>query len=153
MNNYNLEEDRRNLKPMIALFKSHQSLSRIIKEDIKKYDFDLNEFAVIEVIYHYNCLRVSEINEKVLVNSSSLTYILDKLVNKGLIQRVKDQDDKRVIIIEITNEGKKLGDEIFPKHYQMLNNIFDVITDDERVILTNLLKKIGLEANSYGGEK
>lgn len=150
MSNYKLEDDKINLKPMITLFKSHQSLTKFIKDDIRKYEFDLNEFGVLEVLYHHPRLRVSHVNEKVLVNSSSLTYILDKLEKKLLIKREVDKDDKRVIYIKLTNEGKKVGDKIFPPHYKQLNQIFGCLTGEEKDELSRLLKKVGLKAKEFG---
>lgn len=152
MNSYNLSNDRINLKAMITLFKAHQSLTEVIKDDIRKYDFDLNEFAVYEVVYHYKQLRVSEINDKVLVNSSSLTYILDKLVRKNIIERLQDEDDRRVFNIRITKEGQLLGNRIFPSHYELLTKVFNVLTEDERELLSSLLKKVGFSAKEIGNE-
>ena len=152
MNSYNLSNDRINLKAMITLFKAHQSLTEVIKDDIREYDFDLNEFAVYEVVYHYKQLRVSEINDKVLVNSSSLTYILDKLVRKNIIERLQDEDDRRVFNIRITKEGKLLGNRIFPSHYELLTKVFNVLTEDERELLSSLLKKVGFSAKEIGNE-
>lgn len=152
MSEYDVTLDKVNLKPMITLFKAYQALTRIVKDDIKKFDFDLNEFAVLEVMFHHDQLKVNEINDKVLVNSSSLTYILDKLVKKGLIIRIKDEIDKRSFNIQMTKEGKILGSKIFPTHYSLLTEVFNVLDEEEKATLCSLLKKVGKHASSYSDD-
>ena len=135
--------DKIKLKPMITLFKAHKSFLEYIKNDIKDYSFDLNEFAVLEVIYHKKKISVSSIKEKILLANSSLSYILDKLEKRKLIKRVKDIYDKRVYYISLTNEGNIFCNKIFPKHYHNLKEVMNVLTNEEKIKLSNLLKKLG----------
>ena len=146
MREKHLTKDRDSLKTMIILFKTHQALTEYIKEDIKDSGFDLNEFAVFEVIYHKQKLQVHEIKEKVLVAPSSLTYILDKLVKKGLIKRERCVNDGRVFYITLTDKGLEKGLEVFPKHYSNLKTIFDELSLEESESLNEQLKKIGYKA-------
>lgn len=147
-----LKQNRKELKPMIVMFKAYHSLIEVIKEDIKDTGFDFNEFTVLEVVYHKNRLTVADIKDKVLVVSSSLTYILDKLTKKNLIRRVKCTDDRRVTYVELTEEGLKRSKEVFPKHYDNLKEIFKVLTEDEKINMTDILKKVGFSAINFQEE-
>lgn len=138
MNNY-----KQKLKPMITLFKAHQQLVKFIKIDISDTNLDLNEFAVLEVVYHYNKITVNEIHNKLLVAASSLSYILNKLKQKNLIIKEQSKADKRVYYVSLTNNGNKLANNIFKKHYSNLEELFNVLTTTEKDTLSNLLKKIG----------
>ena len=138
-----LNEDRVDLKLMIVLFKAHQSLVEFIKDDIKDCNLDLNEFSVLEVIYHKKELTVQEINEKVLVASSSLSYILQKLEKRNLIQRKKCQRDKRVSYISLTDDGYSFSNDLFPKHYDNLKEMFKVLSSEEKESAKEILKKLG----------
>lgn len=148
-----LKENRKDLKAMIVMFKAYQSLIEVIKNDIKDTGFDFNEFTVLEVVYHKKKLTVTEIKEKVLVANSSLSYILDKLENKNLITRTKNKEDKRITYIELTDEGLKVSEEIFPMHYNVLKEVFSVLTNEEKDVMIKTLKKVGLKAKKYGGNK
>lgn len=139
-----LKEDKTTLKPMITLFKAHKSLVEFIKEDIKNTSFDINEFAVFEIIYHKEKISVSEIKDKVLIANSSLSYILKKLENKSLIKRIKDKNDKRINYIMLTEKGIIEAENIFPNHYNNLKEIFNYLTNDEKDLLIKLTKKIGI---------
>lgn len=141
-----IDKDRKDLKSMIIVFKTHQALTEYIKNDISKTGFDLNEFGVFEVIYHKQNPTVQEIKDKVLVANSSLTYILDKLEKKDLIRRDKCQNDRRVTYVSLTENGIKKAMNTFPNHYENLKTIFSVLTSEEKETLNSLLKKIGYNA-------
>lgn len=141
-----IKEDKKALKTMIILFKAHQSLIQFIKEDIKETGFDMNEFSVFEVIYHQEKLKVKEIKEKVLIANSSLTYILNKLKEKELVQSEESIQDKRIKYIFLTEKGKKKALKIFPKHYNNLKEIFNILKEEELNNLNEGLKKIGFTA-------
>ena len=141
-----LKEDKNDLKSMIILFKAHNALIEYIKKDIENTGFDLNEFAVFEVIYHKEKLTVNEIKEKVLVANSSLTYILDKLEKKDLIKREKSTEDQRISLVSLTNKGINKATAIFPNHYNNLKSIFNNLTKEEQEELNKALKTIGFIA-------
>lgn len=138
------------LKAMIVFFKAYKEVVEAVKEDVKKYDFDINEFSVLEVIYHKKCLSVQEIKDKILVANSSLTYILDKLEKKELILRIKDEKDKRVYYVELSEKGKKTSNKIFSEHYEVMKKYFCIFTEEERDNFIYLMKKLGYNAKELG---
>lgn len=140
----NKDENKNALKPMTTLFKAHRSVLEFIKEDIKDYDFDINEFSVFEIIYHKERLMINEIKDNILIANSSLSYILNKLETKKLIEKEKCENDKRITYIKLTNKGLDLATNIFPNHYKNLKNIFNVLTKEEKESLVNITKKLGL---------
>ncbi len=144
-----MENYKDELKPLITLFKAHQSFVKLIKKEIKESGFDLNEFQVLEVIYHYQDISVKDINDKILIASSSLSYILNKLEKKDLIIRKLDPLDNRSFIISLTTNGLTIANQIFPKHYEDLKHIFKIFTKEEKNILKELLKRLGYEVEVY----
>ena len=114
------------LKTMTILFRTQQSVLAYSMEDIKKYDLNFTEFSVLEVLFKKTTLSVQSICDVVLIANSSMTYVLDKLEKRGLIKRYKDKTDKRVILVKLTNKGQKITDEISPKHYEYMHDLFKV---------------------------
>ncbi|VEU80415.1 MarR family winged helix-turn-helix transcriptional regulator [Haploplasma axanthum] len=143
MTKYDLKADKDDLKSMIILFNTHKALVEVVKKDIKKYGYDLNEFSVFEVVFHKGKLTVQEIKEKILVANSSLTYILDKLEKKEIITRTRDEFDKRIFYIELTEKGTIEANSIFPKHYERLRSVFSILDNEDKNTLNTLLKKVG----------
>ncbi|PKK86648.1 MAG: MarR family transcriptional regulator, partial [Tenericutes bacterium HGW-Tenericutes-8] len=107
-----------------------------------------SEFGALEALYHKGKLTVQQITEKVLIANSSMTYVLDNLVKRGLITRTKDEIDRRIYVVDLTTEGKAFMDDIYPKHHQNMTSVLSCLSKEEEKTLQLLLKKIGLGAKN-----
>ena len=67
--------------------------------------------------------------------------VIKNLEKDGLIKRNADPQDKRSCILSITDKGKELIESILPKHIDNIKNIFEVLSDEEKIVLKNILKK------------
>jgi MarR family transcriptional regulator, 2-MHQ and catechol-resistance regulon repressor len=135
------------LKLFIVLARANRTVADLVEQDIKTYGLNPTEFAVLELLFHKGDQPIQHIGKKVLLASGSITYVVDKLENKKLLQRVSCPKDRRVIYASITEEGKKLMEEIFPNHQAEVHKIFTGLTNDEKETLITLLKKVGLQEN------
>ncbi|MGM9923474.1 MAG: MarR family winged helix-turn-helix transcriptional regulator [Bacillus sp. (in: firmicutes)] len=132
------------LKALVVLMRASQSVQDIVKQDMGKYGVNPTEFAVLELLYHKGDQPIQHIGKKILLASSSITYVVDKLEGKGYVQRVACPKDRRVTYASITDEGKAFIEEAFPQHEQTIETIFKDLSDDELETVIALLKKIGL---------
>lgn len=131
-----------NLKTLIALSRCTQSVHRREYKTIKEGGLTVSQFAVLEILYHKGDLRVYEIMEKILSTGGNMTVVIDNLVKDNLVMRYIDPKDRRVSLISITEKGRNLISEIFPKHLENVNEIFEVLTSEEKKNFINLLKKL-----------
>jgi len=65
-------------------------------------------YHVLKLLAKSGDLPMSEIGRKVHISKSNMTSLIDKLVDKGLTERLPDQNDRRVINISITDKGKNI---------------------------------------------
>lgn len=72
-----------------------------------------------------------------------MTLVVDNLEKEGLVRRVHSQDDRRTIIVELTDKGKELFESVFPEHAENITKAASVLTDEEIETLGKLLKKLG----------
>ena len=131
-----------NLKTLIALSRCTQNVHRREYKTIKEGGLTVSQFAVLEILYHKGDLRVCEITEKILSTAGNMTVVIDNLVKQNLVKRTIDPNDRRVNQISITEEGRKHMGGIFPKHLENINEIFSVLTSEEKKDLIRLLKKL-----------
>ncbi|MBD7910599.1 MULTISPECIES: MarR family transcriptional regulator [Clostridium] len=131
-----------NLKTLIALSRTTQKVNKKQDKIIKGGGLTVSQFAVLEVLYHKGDLRISEIIEKILSTSGNMTVVIDNLVKEDLVRRCVDPKDRRVNLISITEKGRNLMSEIFPKHLENINEIFSTLTIEEKEQLIGLLKKL-----------
>lgn len=131
-----------NLKTLIALSRCTHNVHKIEYKTIKEGGLTVSQFAVLEILYHKGDLRVSEIIDKVLSTGGNMTVVIDNLVKGNLVKRCTDPKDRRVNLISITEEGRNLISEIFPKHLENINGIFSSLSLEEKKNLISLLKKL-----------
>ena len=134
------------LKAFVVLMKASKSLQEVTKDDISNHGMRMSDFEILEALYHKDKLTVREVSEAVLINTGSITYVIDKLEKKGLIERSNCKDDRRVVYIQITDEGKKLMDNIFPAHQRVIEELFEGISEEDKDTVIKVLKQVGKKA-------
>ncbi|NLJ95306.1 MAG: MarR family transcriptional regulator [Clostridiaceae bacterium] len=130
------------LKAYIGIKRTNDRFTTAAKQHVAHYDLNLNEFAVLELLFHKGEQTVQTIKEKILIANSSTTYIIDKLSDKGLVKRVVSSDDRRIFFIHLTEKGEALISQIFPEHEKIIENLYQRLTDEEIIDLKELLKKL-----------
>ncbi|MBU3159574.1 MarR family transcriptional regulator [Clostridium frigoris] len=131
-----------NLKVLIALSRCTHDVHKKEYKTIKERGLTVSQFAVLEILYHKGDLRISEIIEKILSTGGNMTVVIDNLAKVNLVKRCTDPKDRRVNLISITDEGRRLISDIFPKHVENINEIFSNLTSEEKMNLISLLKKL-----------
>ncbi|WP_226530097.1 MarR family winged helix-turn-helix transcriptional regulator [Metabacillus niabensis] len=143
-NTKNIEES---LKFFIVLSRAHRAFNDVVNKHISTFNLNPTEFAVLELLYHKGPQPLQQIGGKILLASGSITYVVDKLEQKGLLERRACPNDRRVTHAQITEKGQQLIEEIFPTHQEKIDEIVSVLTDEEKNLVTELLKKVGFHAN------
>lgn len=129
-------------KPFLLLMHTSKKIQEKIRDDISKSSLNITEFSVLEVLYHKGQQTIQQIGSSILVSSSSMTYVIDKLEQRGLLRRSPCPDDRRVIHVTLTQSGTELMEQMMPKHHEMVDRMFESLTADEAEELGELLKKI-----------
>lgn len=136
------------LKLFVVMTRAFQSIQNQTFKDIKSHGLNQTEFAVLELLYHKGEQPIQKIGKKILLASSSITYVVDQLEKKGFLQRKACPKDRRVTFAEITETGITLMDEIFPKHEVAMDQIFAGLNEAEKEVMIKQLKKLGLHAEN-----
>jgi DNA-binding MarR family transcriptional regulator len=86
-------------------------------------------------------LSVRTLARFLLQESPSVTTLLDRMCQRGLVERLQDTRDRRKVLIKMTDEGKEMLD--FNRHLwnQVRDELFEVLTKEERDQLKALLMK------------
>jgi len=135
-----------NLKALTVLVRATDALHELIKKDVAQYGLNPTEFSVLELLYHRGQQPIQLIGKKVLIASSSITYVVDKLEAKDYVIRKACPEDRRVTFAELTAGGRQLMDEIFPKHEQVINQAFQGMDQQEMEEMIRTVKKIGYQS-------
>ncbi|MCY7602130.1 MarR family winged helix-turn-helix transcriptional regulator [Bacillus altitudinis] len=126
--------------------KAYHALFANIQKDIERYDIGFENFQILELLYSKGPHPVQKISEILSIPSGSITYVFNKLEKQELVKRQCAPSDKRVFLVLLTDKGKQLFDDIFPKHTDVISQNLSFIETEEKEQLIEWLKKIGLGA-------
>lgn len=143
-----LLDEELSLKLFVVLTRAHDAIKKRVEEDIRRYGLNPTEFAVLELIYSKGEQPIQKIGEKVLIASSSITYVVDKLEKKGLLKRKPCSNDRRVTYAAITPKGIEFMNQVFPKHRLSIKEICAGLNIDEKKEMIEQLKKLGYYAQN-----
>lgn len=133
-----------NLKALTILLRASKSVEKVLKQDIASYNLNPSEFGVLEYLYHKGDQPMANLCKRLLMANSSMTYVVDNLVIAGLVEKFENQEDKRSNYVKLTEKGGSYIKSIFPSHEEKIDEIFSLLTEEEVIVLTESLKKIGI---------
>ncbi|MCU6791857.1 MarR family transcriptional regulator [Paenibacillus sp. WQ 127069] len=114
-----------------------------LERDIDSYGLSMETFQILEFLYNKGPQPIQKISDTFSIPSGSITYVVDKLEKKGFVERLPIQGDRRKTNVTLTGEGRSYFDNIFPKHVQTISDNLSFATDEEKLELIHVLKKIG----------
>lgn len=136
-------EENLSLKAFIVIMKAAKTLEGKVTDDVANRDMNMAEFTTLETLYNKGPQTVRQISNGVLIKFGSITYVIDKLVKKEYVERINSTEDRRVVYIHITGKGKKVMDAVFPQHKKAIERMFQDVSDFDKEMIIEVLKKIG----------
>lgn len=131
------------LELWVVLVRAQKALAAHSRHDIERHDIGVSEFAVLELLYHRGPLTTGQVGDRVLLTSGSTTYVVDKLVGRGLLARRQCAEDHRVTYCELTHDGRAIIESILPDHAEALRAAMRSLSTDEKRECAALLRRLG----------
>lgn len=129
-------------QPFLMLMQTARVIQEQIRDDMTKFNLSITDFSVLEVLFHKGKQTIQQIGKSILISSGSMTYVIDKLEQKGLLKRNACPDDRRVIHVTLSDTGLELMNVIMPKHKKFVDDTFDSLDINELDTLVLLLKRL-----------
>lgn len=134
------------LKLLVVLARAHVAVEAHLHANVAAHGLTLTEFAILEVLYHKGPLLLGDVQRRILVSSGGVTYLVDRLEKKGLVERQACPDDRRARYAALTKKGQALIQRIFPAHARMIEEVMSALTTEEQREAIVLLRRLGLSA-------
>ena len=130
--------------------KIHQITNRIFKQMLKEYGIkELNpgQGQILFALWQEDGVPIHELSKKTQLTKSSLTTMLDRLQNSGFLKREDDENDRRIIIVKLSEKSKNLQKKYVDVSKKMTEVFYGTLTEEEidqfegylRRILNNLI--------------
>ena len=139
-------EHRDDLKLFVVLSKAYAAVTRHAEADVARHGLTIAEFAILEVLYHKGPQLLGDIQRRILVSSGGITFLVDRLAAKGLVERQKCEEDRRARYAVLTRQGEALIKRIFPEHAKRIGRALSGLSKTDRLEATRLLRALGRAA-------
>lgn len=127
-----------------ALYACSRSLTRLYRPLLNKLGVTYPQYLVLMVLWENRQQAVSELGEKLLLDSGTLTPLLKRMEINGLVERTRSRQDERKVFIKISKKGEALKEQALAIPEQMFCQSGLTVEEFVRVKgdLEDLLKKI-----------
>jgi len=109
------------LPTLQALVKCYQAFEAYSATDIRGLGLTPPQFDVIATLGNTPGMTSTELGEKTLITKGTLTGVVDRLADRGWVERVAHASDRRCQIVRLTKAGETLFARVFPKHMAHLD--------------------------------
>lgn len=124
------------------LLRTHQAFLSYAAIHVHKLDLTLPQFDIIITLGRTPGLSYKKLGEKTLITKGTLTGVISRLEDKGIVQRVASETDGRSQIIRLTAAGNALFERTFPEHLVFINRLFDDYSPEDIAALEAALVRL-----------
>jgi len=96
-----------------ALYSTLLGVNKVYRKILEDLDITYPQYLVMLVLWEHDRVNVSEICERLYLETPTLTPLLKRLELRGLIRRARSTDDERQVIVSLTKEGQALKQKAF----------------------------------------
>jgi len=139
------KEETRALNAFIKLVRAAQSVSGRVESHFSEIGLSVSQFGALEALYHLGPLFQKDLASKILKSTGNITMVVDNLEKQGLVDRVRDENDRRHYSVRITEKGAALIRSFFPGHVARIVDEMGALTRSEQEELDRLCRKVGLQ--------
>ena len=119
----------------------------LITEQFK--DISVNDMHIMEAVGIEKPKNMSSVARLVDVTVGTLTIAINNLVKKGYVMRVRSKEDRRVVLISLSEKGKAAYEHHRQFHQKMVEAVLEDLNPEETSVLTNALKKLSSFFRQY----
>jgi len=130
------------------LASTYQAFEVYSSAHIRSLDLTPPQFDIVATLGNTPGMSPKELGEKTLITKGTLTGVVDRLADKGLVQRSASTSDKRSQLIQLTAPGEALFARIFPAHLSHMERAFAALPPEELAAMTASLQHLRAAFNA-----
>lgn len=109
------------------------------------YSLTYPQFKMLFKLHQQGPKRVSELAEALCITAGAVTGAADRLLSEGYIERTRDDEDRRVVYIQITELGTSMVEKVLDAQKETIAMFFDSLPDEDREHLKRILSAVLLK--------
>jgi DNA-binding MarR family transcriptional regulator len=135
----------------VAIGQAAISLERAVDARLRPWNLNQSQAAALSVLAQHGPQRMSHLARFLLQQTQTTTDLVDRLERRAFVRRIRHETDRRVVLVEITDEGKALLEQIGGTAWSVGEEAFGAVSDNELSCLTQTVRRIRDVAAEVGG--
>lgn len=128
---------------LINLSRASNSVQTRLSAGLDRYGITTSQLGILEALFHLGPMCQRALGDKLLRSGGNITMVIDNLEKHGLVERVRQKEDRRMIMIHLTPKGRKLISRVLPLHAKDVVKEMSRLTASEQEELRRLCRKLG----------
>lgn len=125
-----------------AMANSWKRLHHDAEKNLLRLDLNVAELRILKVLREHGSSPMNRFAAETMLSQPSITGLVDKLEARGLVERVRNREDRREVLIAITAKGDETYSKGMDLHRQFVERVFAVLDGGEARSLVSLLKRL-----------
>lgn len=144
-------DEQRALDAYVKLVRANDTLASVLRPALRDDGLTVGQLGVLEALLHLGPMMQSVLAAKLLTSPSNVTTVVDNLERDGLVRRERSTEDRRRVEVSLTDEGRSLIEELFPRHAQRITRLMTVLEPEELEELGRLCRELGRRIEARTG--
>jgi DNA-binding MarR family transcriptional regulator len=109
---------------------------------IMGFAVNMSQLKAMTAFSEDSLLSMGELCKMANIKMPSMTEAVDRFEKEGILDRIRNNEDRRVVKVKMTEKGKKMHKEVLKRRADELTKIFGVLTTKDRTKLVDSLKNV-----------
>jgi DNA-binding MarR family transcriptional regulator len=122
--------------------KAYKTMNKAVDKNLEPIGMRVQELRLLVTLDRSGAVPMSVLAEEQVMTQASITGIVDELEERGLVERIRSKEDRRVINVGITGKGKDALEKGLARHREFIDEIMSDLTEKEAEELSSVMEKL-----------
>lgn len=127
---------------LFILSKANQRVYATFKSQLQSYGMTPMQALVLNALYEEEGLSAGELGKRLVLDSATLSGVLDRMADAGWIIKNSDKTDRRVLNIQLTEKSNQFRNEFLQETEKLNQKVLSPFNVEERLLLIRMLKDL-----------
>ena len=147
--NQDLPWDNPRFKNWIAVAKASQIIHRTLAKSLVDLDIKIPHLDILANLYRFEGISQQDLAHKLLVGRSNISMLLPQIEKRGLIERKPDENDKRIMRLYLTEQGRDLTRKALAIELDLIEHTMATTTPEECDFVGQVMSRMVKQLESF----
>ncbi|MFO7996656.1 MAG: MarR family transcriptional regulator [Dehalococcoidia bacterium] len=149
-----LKRERRSTKAFMSLHQTSDVLFRCEDQIVHQFGITAEQYTVLTAVEGLNDpVKITDVARRLGRKVNSVSMLVDRMVNAGLVTRKRDLPDRRAVRLGMTSKGRKACERATPAVSRLIEEVFLPLSPEDTDVLAKLLEALRGKALKYLGSR